>query len=121
MQLLADSGVLWILLFIAIPVLYMLPTIVGAVRRVDGLALVCLVNLIGAPTGVGWLAAMILAFGPRKVPLRPSVYWLFQPEGWPRPWCTHAACRLVLWCWVGDGAGDPLQQGADRRGRRGGA
>jgi Superinfection immunity protein len=73
-QLLADSGVLWILLFIAIPVIYMLPTIVGAIRRVDGLALVCLVNLIGAPTGVGWLAAMILAFGPRKLPPRPPVY-----------------------------------------------
>jgi hypothetical protein len=42
---------------------------------VDGLALVFLVNLIGAPTGVGWLAAMILAFGPRKVRPRPPVAW----------------------------------------------
>ena len=75
MQLLADSGVLYMLLFIAIPVIYMLPAIVGAIRRVDGLALVCLVNLIGAPTGVGWLAAMILAFGPRKLPPRPPAYW----------------------------------------------
>jgi hypothetical protein len=74
-QLLADSGVLYMLLFIAIPVIYMLPTIVGAIRRVDGLTLVCLVNLIGAPTGVGWLAALILAFGPRKLPPRPPVYW----------------------------------------------
>ena len=75
MQLLADSGVLWILLFIALPVLYLLPTLVGAIRRVDGLALVFLVNLIGAPTGIGWLAAMILAFGPRRVPPRPPVPW----------------------------------------------
>jgi hypothetical protein len=62
-QALANSGVLWILVFTALPVLYLLPTLVGAIRRVDGLALVFLVNLIGAPTGVGWVAAMILAFG----------------------------------------------------------
>ena len=62
-------------MFIALPVLYMLPTLSARSARVDGLALVCLVNLIGAPTGVGWLAAMILAFGPRKVPPRPPVYW----------------------------------------------
>ena len=74
-QALADSGVLWILAFAGLPVLYLLPTLVGAVRRVDGLALVFLVNLIGAPTGVGWLAAMILAFGPRRLPAPPPVYW----------------------------------------------
>ena len=39
-------------------------------RKVDGLALVFLVNLIGAPTGVGWLGAMIMAFGPRRPPPR---------------------------------------------------
>lgn len=48
-QLLADSGVLWILAFTVLPVLYMLPTLVGAIRGVDGLALVFLVNLTGAP------------------------------------------------------------------------
>jgi hypothetical protein len=79
---LADSGVLWILVFTALPMLYLLPTLVGAIRRVDRLALVFLVNLIGAPTGVGWVAAMILAFGPRRpapapppaVPWTPSAY-----------------------------------------------
>ena len=75
MQALADSGVLWILAFAGLPVLYLLPTLVGAVRQVDGLALVFLVNLIGAPTGVGWLAAMILASGPRRLPAPPPVYW----------------------------------------------
>jgi hypothetical protein len=44
-------------------------------RRVDGLALVFLINLIGAPTGVVWLAAMIMAFGPRRAPPRPTVSW----------------------------------------------
>jgi hypothetical protein len=37
----------------------------------DRLALVLLVKLIGAPTGVGWFAAMILAFGPRRLPSAP--------------------------------------------------
>src|ERR1019366_9470168 len=72
----------WILVFTALPVLYLLPTLVGAIRRVDRLALVFLVNLIGAPTGVGWVAAMILAFGPRRpspappptLPWTPSAY-----------------------------------------------
>jgi hypothetical protein len=62
----AYSGGLLILAFTVLPVLYMLPTLIGAIRRVDGLALVCLVNLIGAPTGVGWIGAMIMAFGPKR-------------------------------------------------------
>jgi Superinfection immunity protein len=70
---LADSGVLWILVFTVLPMLYLLPTLVGAVRKVDGLALVFLVNLIGAPTGIGWVGAMIMAFGPRRMPARPVV------------------------------------------------
>jgi len=73
MQALADSGGFWVLLLVAIPVVYMLPTLIGLIRGVDGLALVFLVNLIGAPTGVGWLGAMILAFGPRRLrPVPPS-------------------------------------------------
>jgi len=79
MQALADSGVLWILVFTALGVVYLLPTLVGAIRRVDGLALVFLVNLIGAPTGVGWLGAMIMAFGPRRLP--------------PRHWCRGHRAR----------------------------
>lgn len=75
MQALADSGVLWILAFTVLPVLYLLPTLVGAVRKVDGLGLVFLVNLIGAPTGVGWLGAMIMAFGPRRLPSPPQFPW----------------------------------------------
>lgn len=75
MQALADSGVLWILVFMTLGVVYLLPTLVGAIRRVDGLALVFLVNLIGAPTGVGWFGAMIMAFGPRRLPPPPPMSW----------------------------------------------
>lgn len=65
---LANSYEFWILLFLVLAVVYLLPTLVGAIRGVDRLALVFLVNLIGAPTGIGWVAAMILAFGPRRLP-----------------------------------------------------
>ncbi len=75
MEAFADSGMLWIIAFTVLPLLYLLPTLVGVVRRVDGLALVFLVNLIAAPTGIGWLGAMIMAFGPRRPPPRPTVAW----------------------------------------------
>jgi hypothetical protein len=60
-------------------VIYLLPTIIGVIRGVDQLALVFLVNLIGGLTFIGWPAAMILAFGPRRLPL---------PE--PTPWPTYS-------------------------------
>jgi hypothetical protein len=75
MDALANSGALWVLIFLALAIVYLLPTLVGMVRRVDRLALVIAVNLIGGTTGIGWLAAMILAFGPRRpttVPLSSS-------------------------------------------------
>ena len=53
----------------------------------DGLALVFLVNLIGAPTGVGWLGAMIMAFGPRR---------LSPPPPPTAPW-TPSAYRAAYW------------------------
>jgi hypothetical protein len=68
---LADSGALWILIFLALAIVYLLPVLVGMVRRVDRLALVIAVNLTGGTTGIGWVAAMILAFGPRRPPTVP--------------------------------------------------
>ena len=80
MQALANSLAFWLFAFLAIIVVYLLPTLIGMIRRVDRLALVFLVNLIGAPTGVGWLAAMILAFGPKRVPAPPPVPWPPYPR-----------------------------------------
>ncbi len=74
MQAMANSLAFWMFAFLAIVVVYLLPTLIGMIRRVDRLALVFLVNLIGAPMGIGWLAAMILAFGPRRVP-EPLMAW----------------------------------------------
>jgi len=68
---LADSYAFWILLFMVFVVVYLLPTLIAVIRGTDALALVILVNLIGAPTGIGWLAAMILAFGSRRLPPAP--------------------------------------------------
>jgi hypothetical protein len=67
MQALANSAEFWVLLILVLCAVYLLPTIIGVARRVDRLALVFLVNLIGGTTGVGWLAALILAFGPRRI------------------------------------------------------
>lgn len=73
LQVLSDSAVFWLLLMGVLAVLYLLPTLIGLARGVDALALVFLVNLIGAPTGIGWAAALILAFGPRRLP--PEHLW----------------------------------------------
>ena len=48
MQNLADSYAFWIFAFGVLVVVYLLPTLIGIVRGVDRLALVFLVNLIGA-------------------------------------------------------------------------
>jgi hypothetical protein len=50
MQGLANSYAFWIFVFVALVVVYLLPTLIGVIRGVDRLALVFLVNLIGAPT-----------------------------------------------------------------------
>jgi hypothetical protein len=87
MQGLENSAAFWILAVLFLVVLYLLPTLVGMIRGVERLSLVFLVNLIGAPTGIGWLAAMILAFGPR--PLPPVSPWVAQTDpvyGLPEAW-----------------------------------
>jgi Superinfection immunity protein len=71
MQALADSGAFWALLILMLGVIYLLPAIIAVIRGVDQLALVVLVNFIGGLSGIGWLAALILAFGPRRVPPAP--------------------------------------------------
>ncbi len=87
MQGLASSYAFWIFVFMLLVVVYLLPTLIGIIRGVDRLALVFLVNLIGAPTGIGWVAALILAFGPRRLPPerplhRPPGAMNDQPGAW---------------------------------------
>jgi hypothetical protein len=81
MQALANSAAFWVLAVLILVVVYLLPTLIGVIRGVDQLALVFLVNLIGAPSGIGWLAALILAFGPRRLPPeQPPPVW--RPPAW---------------------------------------
>jgi hypothetical protein len=64
---LASSSGFWGVLIVGLLVLYILPSLIGAIRRVEGLGWLIVVNLI--PTGIGWLAAMVLAFMlPRRDP-----------------------------------------------------
>ncbi len=97
MQALANSAAFWVLLVLVLCAVYLLPTMIGVARRVDRLALVFLVNLIGGTTGVGWLAALILAFGPRRLPAVPPVAWP-PPDVPPVPWPprTPAGARGVI-------------------------
>jgi hypothetical protein len=67
MNALADSPILWIPLIAGLLTLYILPSLIGAIRKVEGLGSLIVVNLI--PTGIGWLAAMVLAIMlPRREP-----------------------------------------------------
>jgi len=81
MRVLANSGAFWAGLFVVLIVLYLLLN--GMIRGVDALALMFLVNLIGTPDLIGWPAAMILAFGPRRVPPEPPQLARSEPRWWP--------------------------------------
>jgi hypothetical protein len=51
------AGLFWIGLICALGVLYALPTIVGLVRRVEGMAMVVILNVVP----VAWPAALVAA------------------------------------------------------------
>lgn len=79
MNALANSPVFWVALIAGLLVLYILPSLIGAIRKVEGLGWLIVVNLI--PTGIGWLAAMVLAIMlPRRDP----------PKAYPPAFDTHA-------------------------------
>jgi hypothetical protein len=56
--------------------IYFLPTMIGIIRKVESLGLLIFLNVL--PTGVGWFAAMVMAFMlPRREPpptYRPCQY-----------------------------------------------
>jgi hypothetical protein len=60
MQVLANSNIFWVFAFVALIVVYLLPTLIGGVDRP---ALVFLVNLIGAPAGIGLARGMPVGCG----------------------------------------------------------
>jgi hypothetical protein len=67
MNVLAHSYLFWTALILGLLALYVLPTVIAAIRRVEGLGWIIFINLI--PTGIGWLAALIASLTlPRRVP-----------------------------------------------------
>lgn len=57
MNALANSYLFWIALILVLLSLYILPSVIAMIRRVEGLGWIIVINLL--PTGVGWLAALI--------------------------------------------------------------
>ena len=55
--------VLWALLLIP---LYFLPTLIAAGRHCRNTGIVFLVNLLAGWTAIGWIVALVLAFGPKR-------------------------------------------------------
>ena len=65
MNALAHSYLFWIALILGLLGLYILPSVIAAIRGVEGLGWIIVINLL--PTGIGWLAALIGALAlPRR-------------------------------------------------------
>ncbi len=70
MNALAHSYLFWIFLIFGLPGLYILPSVIAAIRGVEGPGWIIVINLL--PAGAGWLAALIAALIlPRREPLTP--------------------------------------------------
>jgi len=77
MNALAQSPVFWVGLITGLALLYILPTLIGIARNVEDLGLLIFINIL--PTGVGWIAALVMAFMlPRREPA------MYQPR-YPLP------------------------------------
>jgi Superinfection immunity protein len=65
----ASSYFFWILLIFGLLALYVIPTVIAAIRGVQGLGWIIVINLL--PTGLGWLAALIATVAlPRRESVR---------------------------------------------------
>ena len=81
MNALAHSYFFWIFLIFGLLGLYILPTIIAAIRGVEGLGWIIVINLL--PTGVGWLAALIAALMlPRREPVAPPLTYPFGAQSY---------------------------------------
>lgn len=73
MSTLANSAAFWIALIGGLAALYLLPILIGLIRHAEQMWLI--VFLIVLPTGVGWLAALVMSFVmPRREPPAPYYY-----------------------------------------------
>jgi hypothetical protein len=84
MNALAQNPFFWVALIAGLLVLYVLPSVIGAIRNVEGLGWLIVVNLI--PTGIGWLAAIVLAL---TLPRRESMAYrqaYYYPQASGQHW-----------------------------------
>lgn len=81
------SPAFMIALVFGLLILYILPSLIAAIRQVECLGLIIVINLL--PTGVGWLAALVGAFMmPRREPPQayvPRPMYVPTPGCYPRP------------------------------------
>jgi nitric oxide reductase large subunit len=90
MNALAHSYLFWIALIFALFGLYILPSVIAAIRGVQGLGWIIVINLI--PTGVGWLAALVAALMlPRREPSPNPRRYGTQPQPPAAHWPTYRA------------------------------
>jgi drug/metabolite transporter (DMT)-like permease len=79
MNTLAHSGVFWVSLIAGLVLIYFLPTMIGIIRKVESLGLLIFLNVL--PTGVGWFAAMVMAFMlPRREPPLTYIRYQYPPQ-----------------------------------------
>ena len=79
MNTLAHSGAFWAGLIAGLVLLYFLPTMIGIIRKVESLGLLIFLNVL--PTGVGWFAAMVMAFMlPRREPPVAYIHYQYPPQ-----------------------------------------
>lgn len=63
-----NSGLFWMLVIGGGVLLFIAPMVIGLIRDVDGKGLILLATAIGLVTGIGWVAAMWMAWAlPRQV------------------------------------------------------
>ena len=97
MNALAHSALFWIALIFGLLIVYLLPSLIGAARRVEGLGWLVAFNLLSA---VAWPAAFLLSVGlpsrRREVPLPASPILEQAQPNWPAPERRKAAAE-VLW------------------------
>jgi hypothetical protein len=80
---LSNSMLFWSALILGLLLIYIVPSLIAAIRRVDGLGWIIVINLL--PTGAGWLAALVLALAlpGRGARLQPQVPETAQDRQWP--------------------------------------
>jgi hypothetical protein len=82
MNAMAHSYFFWIILIFGLLGLYILPSVIAAIRGVEGLGWIIVINLL--PTGVGWLAALIAALMlPRREPMGPPLPSPYDAQSYP--------------------------------------